>query len=98
MSKDIVMKVTTKVLEVIQEHRTDACYLSSSTPISPKVILYTYGSGDEFRRMISDLENKFNVNFNTDHIGEFTVQAFIDMVISTVQESRHIKDVQVVNE
>lgn len=91
------MKVTTKVLEVIQKHRTDACYLSFSTPISPTAILYTYGSGDEFRSMISDLEDEFDVKLTTDHIGEFTVQAFIDIVNSTVQELRHIKGVQVVS-
>lgn len=47
--------------------------------------------------MISDLEDEFDVKLTTDHIGEFTVQAFIDIVNSTVQELRHIKGVQVVS-
>jgi hypothetical protein len=80
------MKVTTKVLEVIQQYRSDAEFTTSGDTTSPRVIMYTYGATDDFRNMILDLEETFKVELDIDDIGEMTVQNFIDLVIKKVQK------------
>jgi|GEM_PF-5560242 len=85
MNNTAVMDVTTKVLETIQQHSNETGYLSFGISISPDAILYTYGSTDEFRVILSDLEEAYHIQFESDEIGEMTVRAFIDMVINKVK-------------
>ncbi|MFF2532284.1 hypothetical protein ACFVS2_25580 [Brevibacillus sp. NPDC058079] len=89
MTKDLVMDVTQKVIDVIQCYRNDVVVITSRSFVSPKTIMYTYGSKDEFREMIAQLEEDLQINIESDDIGEMTVRTFIDLVIKKAQESRN---------
>jgi hypothetical protein len=84
MEKKTVMDVTKKVLGVIQQYSTNSGLMLADDHISLSATLYSYGSIDEFRGMISELENTFDICIESDDIGECTVQAFIEMIIEKV--------------
>lgn len=83
-----VAEITNKVIEVINRHRNDGeLHWGKKPQIKMDDILYTYGSRDEFRQMIADLEQEYDITFEDEDIGEMTVQAFVDLVVSLVLET-----------
>lgn len=89
MNTETVMNVTEKVLKVIQQNRFDGFTMDG---VSPSSIMYTYGATDEFRNIISELEEAFGIEIESDEIGEMTVRTFIDTVINLVGMKKVEKD------
>ena len=88
------MDVTKKVLEAIQRHRSDGCL--PNAPISPRSLMYTYGTYEEFREIITDLEDEFSISFDGDKVmdmGEMTVRSFIELVVKRVEKQKGDQDV-----
>lgn len=73
--------VAEKVIEVINLYRNDKdLYFENPPEVKMNQILYAYGSNDEIKQMIQDLEHEYDIDLYNADAGEMTIREFISLV------------------